>query len=95
MTGEPGLLSWIDPMVFAWLAFAILALETVALFVLLFKRNRQLAISLALNGLSGLGLIGALLTALAGGMPILFVLWLAAALAAHLIDLRIRLSHGA
>ncbi|MEM9106322.1 MAG: hypothetical protein AAGC96_11765 [Pseudomonadota bacterium] len=94
MSDTTGLPGWLDPMVFAWLAFAVLAIETVIVFALLRQRNRRLAISLAFNGLSGLSLMGALLTGLVGGMPVLFVLWLAAALVAHLIDLRSRLVQG-
>lgn len=80
-----------DPIVFAWVALVVLAVETVVVYFLVRRRNSHLATSLALNGLSGLALIGALLTALAGSAPVYFVLWLAAALVAHLFDLRMRL----
>ena len=84
-------MSFFNPLVLSYLAFAVLAAETAVLVALLRRRRAALALSIALNGISGLCLIAALLTVLHGGGLAVFAVWLTAALIAHLADLIRRL----
>lgn len=92
MSDAGGAFLGFDVLSFAYLALAVLTIETAVIFSILQKRRLRLAQSILLNGLSGICLMGALLTALYESTTLVFVCFLAASLVAHALDLRLRLA---